>query len=234
MARIKLGWLALPLIAGCSHHVYSPPARMLPLESVATLSRGETGVQAELGGVSWIDGTTASLRARRGVTERTELSAEASALHVGRDSAAGTRRDGWALRAGAKHAVLPWLALAGGVGGGGSAAGGFFSPDLAVIVAWENRYAVPFLSGRAALSLPIGAKQVDVTEVGDSATFVGTPERTWAFGATAGVRVPVGSSSPGSGSARANLLGGVGFTHLQDSRDDQGVLQLGFGGEIVF
>jgi hypothetical protein len=234
MARMKLGWLALPLVAGCSHHVYSPPARMLPLESAATLSRGETGVQAELGGVSWIDGATASIRARRGFTERTEVSAEASVLHVGHRSAAGTRRDGYALRAGAKHAPWPWLALAGGVGGGASAAGGFFSPDVAVIAAWENRYVIPFLSGRAALSVPVKARPVDVTEVGDAGRFVGTPERTWVFGATAGVRVPVGSSSRGSGGRRANLLAGVAMTHLQDSKDEQNVLQGGLGGEIVF
>jgi hypothetical protein len=234
MASTKLGWLALPLMAGCAHHVYSPPARMLPLESVATLARGETGVQGELGGVSWIDGTTASIRARRGFTERTELSAEASVLHVGRRSAAGTNPNGYAVRAGAKYAVWPWLALAGGLGGGGSAAGGFFSPDLAVIVAWENRYAVPFLSARAGLSLPLEARQVDMTEVGDSATFAGTPERTWIFGATTGVRVPLGSSRPASGAVRGNLLVGVGMTHLQDSKDDQDALQLGFGGELIF
>ena len=236
MTTTTLGRLSLVLLlmAGCGHHVYSPPARMLPLESVATLSRGETGVQGELGGASWIDGTTASIRARRGVTERTEVSAEASVLHVGRRSAAGTNRDGYAGRAGAKYMVSPWLALAGGLGGGGSAAGGFFSPDLAVIVAWENRYAVPFLSGRASLSLPVNARQVNVTEVGDAITFVGTPERTWIFGATTGVRVPLGSSRPGGGAVRGNLLVGVGMTHLQDSKDDQDVLQLGFGGELVF
>jgi hypothetical protein len=236
MPRTTLARLAalLPLVAGCAHHVYSPPARMLPLESVATLSRGETGVQGELGGVSWIDGTTASIRARRGFTERTEVSAEASVLHVGRRSAADTNRDGYALRAGGKFAASPWLALAGGLGGGASAAGGYFSPDVAVIVAWENRYVVPFLSGRASLSLPVKARQVDVTGVDDTTTFVGTPGRTWIFGATTGVRVPLGSSGPRSGGMRGNLLAGVGMTHLQDATDDQNALQLGFGGELVF
>jgi hypothetical protein len=223
----------LPLMAGCAHHVYSPPARMLPLESVATLPRGETGVQGEFGGVSWIDGATASIRARRGFTDRAEVSAEASVLHVGHRSAAGTKRDGFGARAGAKYALASWLAITGGLGGGASAAGGFFSPDLAVIVAWENRYVVPFLSGRASLSLPVGARQVDVTGTDDTTTFVGTPTRTWILGATAGVRVPVGSPAPGSG-ARANLLAGVGATHLQDATEDQSVLQLGLGAELVF
>jgi hypothetical protein len=73
-----------------------------------------------------------------------------------------------------------------------------------------------------------------MTEVGDSATFAGTPERTWIFGATTGVRVPLGSSRPASGAVRGNLLVGVGMTHLQDSKDDQDALQLGFGGELIF
>lgn len=225
---------AFLLAAGCAHHVYSPPARMMPLESVATLSRGETGVQGEFGGASWINGTTASLRARRGVTERVELSGEASAVHVGRDSAAGTNRNGYALRAGAKYEALPWLAVVGGFGGGSSAAGGFLSPDVGLIVAWENRYVVPFLSGRASVSLPVNARQVDVTEVGDATTFVGKPERTWIFGGTAGLRVPLGPPRPGSGPLRGNLLAGIGMTHLQDSKDEQNVLQLGLGGELVF
>jgi hypothetical protein len=220
-------------MAGCAHHVYSPPARMLPLESVATLPRGGTGVQGEFGGVSWIDGTTASIRVRRGLTEQAEVSAEASVLHVGRRSAAGTNRDGYALRAGAKYAATSWLAFAGGLGGGTSAAGGFFSPDVAVIVAWENRYAVPFLSGRASSSFPIGARQVDVTGIDDTATFLGTPRQTWIFGATTGVRVPLGRSGAGSG-ARGNVLAGVGMTHLQDATDDEDVLQLGIGAELVF
>jgi hypothetical protein len=209
---------------------------MLPLESVATLPRGELGVQGEFGGVTWIDGATATIRARGGLTERIELSAETSVLHVGHESAAGTNPNGYAARVGAKFRALPWLALTGGLGGGGSAAGGFLSPDLGVIVAWENRYAVPFLSGRAGVSLPIDARQVDVTEVGDGTTHVGTPEQTWIFGATTGVRVPVpvGSRAAGSGRLRGNLLLGLGFTHLQDSADDQDVVQFGLGGELVF
>lgn len=224
----------LPMAAGCAHHVYSPPGRMLPLESVATLSPAETGVQGELGGASWIDGTTASIRARRGFTEHAEVSAEASVVHVGRRSAAGTNRDGYALRAGAKYAAASWLAVAGGLGGGASAAGGFFSPDVAVIVAWENHYAVPFLSGRASSSFPIRAREVDVTGIGDTATFVGTPKQTWIFGAMTGVRVPLGASGPRGGGARGNLLAGVGMTHLQDATDDQNVLQFGMGAELVY
>jgi hypothetical protein len=99
-----------------------------------------------------------------------------------------------------------------------------------VIAAWENRYVVPFLSARGSVSVPVDAREVDVTEVGDTATFVGTPRRTWILGATAGVRVPVGAS----GATRANLLGGLGMTHLRDAEDEQNVLQLGVGAELVF
>jgi hypothetical protein len=223
---------ALSLATGCVHHVYSPPARMLPLESAATLPPGEKSVQGELGGVSWIDGATASVRARRGFTESVDGSVEGSVLHVGRKSSAGTHPNAYAVRAGAKYLVQPWFALGGGVGGGGSSAGGFVSPDVAAIVSWENRWAVPFLSVRGSLSLPVGAREVDVTGTSDTARFAGKPGRTWIYGATAGLRVPWGFRDPGA--LRGNVLVGVGATHLSDSADDQGVVQLGLGAELVF
>jgi hypothetical protein len=234
MARTTLIWIpaALSLATGCVHHVYSPPARMLPLESAATLPPGEKSVQGELGGVSWIDGATASVRARRGFTESLDGSVEGSVLHVGRKSVAGTHPNAYSVRAGAKYLAQQWLAFVGGVGGGASSAGGFVSPDVAAIVAWENRFAVPFLSVRGSLSYPVGAREVNVTGTSDTATFVGTPGRTWIYGATAGVRVPWGSQAPGA--ARGSFLAGLGATHLSDSSDDQGLVQLALGAELVF
>ncbi len=234
MARTTLTGMcaALALAIGCKAHVYSPPARMLGLESAATLPAGETGVQGELGAVSWIDGTTGALRVRHGFTEDVEASVEASALHVGRESAANTNPNAYALQLGAKYRLAPWLSLAGGVGGGSSAAGQFVSPDLAAIVAWENPYVVPFLSAHGALSFPIDARQVDVTAAGDSTPTVGTPGRTSLLGVTVGLRVPVGSGV--AGKMHGNVLVGLGLTNLKDATDHQGVLQGGLAGELVF
>ncbi len=236
MAKTTLTRLiaALSLMTGCAYHVYSPPARMLPLESAATLQPGETGIQGEAGGVSWIDGATGAVRVRHGFTDRVEASAEASVLHVGHQSAAGTNPNAFTLRIGTKYRLAPWLSLAGGLGGGGSAAGAFVAPDVAAIVAWENPYLVPFFSLRSGLSLPIGAKQVDVTQVGDTITHVGTPELTWLVGATAGLRVPLGSRDPHPGDVHGNILLGLGMTVLKDGHDDQGAVQGGLGVEVVF
>ncbi len=225
---------ALSLVTGCAYHVYSPPARMLPLESAATAQRGETGVQAEVGGVTWINGTTGALRVRHGFTESLEGSAEVSVLHVGRESAVGTNPNGYALRVGAKYRLAPWLSLAGGLGGGGSAAGGFFTPDVAGIVAWENPYLVPFFSLRGGVSAPIDAREVNVTQAGDTVTHTGTPELTWLVGATAGLRVPIGSPDPRTGGVHGNILLGIGLAMLADKHDAQELWQGGIGGEIVF
>lgn len=234
MARTTRIWIpaAISLATGCVHHVYSPPARMLPLESAATLSPGETSVQGEFGGVSWINGATASVRGRRGITDDLDASVEWSVLHVGRESAAGTHPNAYAVRAGARYRALPWLAVTSGVGGGGSSAGGFVSPDLAAIASWENRWVVPFLSARGSLSVPIGAREVDVTGTSDTARFVGKPGRTWLYGATAGLRVPWGRRDPGA--LRGSFLAGLAATHVSDSTDDQGLVQLGLGAELVF
>jgi hypothetical protein len=78
---------------------------MLLLESAATLPPGEASVQGELGGVSWIDGATASVRAHRGFTESLDGPVEGSAPHAGRKWAAGTLRNAYAARAGAKYRV---------------------------------------------------------------------------------------------------------------------------------
>lgn len=52
------------------------------------------------------------------------------------------------------------------------------------------------------------------------------------YGATAGVRVPWGSQAPGA--SRGSVLIGLGATHLADASDDQGVVQLALGAEMVF
>jgi hypothetical protein len=234
MARMTLAaaCAALALAMGCSHHVYSPPARMLGLESAATLRPGETGIQGELGAVSWIDGATGALRVRQGVNDDLEASVEADALHVGHESAANTNPNAYALRLGIKYRLAPWLSLGGGLGGGSSAAGWFVSPDLRAIVAWENPYVVPFLSAHGALSFPIDPRQVDVTGVGESTRSVGTPARTGLFGVTVGLRVPIGPNV--AGKVHGSVLVGLGLTELKDAADHQGVLQGGLAGELVF
>ena len=48
VAKVLVVASALAAI-GCHNYLFSPPARMLPLESAATLPPGDTGIQVEGG-----------------------------------------------------------------------------------------------------------------------------------------------------------------------------------------
>jgi hypothetical protein len=116
------------------------------------------------------------------------------------------------------------------VGGGGSAAGGFFSPDIGAIVAYENPYLVPFLAVRGSISQPIAAQPVNTTGVGDTMTYVSIPELTWIYRGTVGLRIPLWPHERVSGS----IIGGVGITMLNDRVENAGYLSASGGAEVVF
>src|SRR6266581_8128842 len=165
---MRLAYPVLTLLVGCGYHVYSPPGRVLPLESAATLAKGRTAVGAEIsghggGGIDNIAG--GSLRLRRGVGERFEGSIEASFASINGDSAAGTDPKLYQAFAGLKwNPGTRFIGIVAGVGGGGSAGGSFGAVDAGVIAAYENCYVVPFLGIHGILSVPFDAKDVDVTK----------------------------------------------------------------------
>ncbi len=230
------------LLAGCSHDVYSPPARMLPLESAAALRAGQIGLQVEgatHGVALGVSAETGTLRARTGVAEGTDASAEVSILRIDGSSAGGTFPDAFAGRVGVKHELRRWLSIAGGAGGGASAGGGFVSPDVAVIVAAENPYVVPFLSLRGSFSAPFDRHSVDTGKAGADAPgrWVYTPPFTWIAGGIGGIRVPlpVGAHADRPPEVSGSLLVGLGYTWLAyDGGPTSVVGSLGAGGEIVF
>jgi hypothetical protein len=134
-----------------------------------------------------------------------------------------------------KHEALPWLSLTAGLGGGASAGGGFVSPDLGAIFAYENRYAVPFFSLRASASVPFDTHAVDTGQAGDSVgQWVYTPPLTWIGGGAAGLRIPLGWCDAAPCPVRGSLLGGLGLTYLGYDGASTGVISLAGGGEIVF
>jgi len=229
---------AVTLSTGCNHEVYSPPARMLPLESPATLGYGETGVQLEGGAHGAIfgpQGESGTVRVRRGIADGTDASGEVSVLHVDGSSAAGTYPYAFAARGGVKQRLTPWLSVGAGFGGGASAGGGFLSPDIGAVVGYENPYLVPFLSVRGGVSAPFATHTVDTSTPSDGVgKYVYTPPFTWVGGAVAGLRVPIGWCDPGPCPVRGSLLGGVGLTYLAGGGNSTGVASLATGGEIVF
>lgn len=230
------GVLLASLGTGCSRPILSPPARMAPLETVATVPRGDLGIQGEGGyhaaifGAEILSGTA---RLRLGVGEDTELSGEVSGAGiVNKTPRTGSGLLG-ATRVGVKHRVLDWLALTAGAGAGTWTGGQYVSPDLGAIFGYENRYAIPFFSARASLSQPVFPSRVDVSSY-DEEPFSHTQKPTTSFilAGTTGVRVPIGPQVPDD--TRWSLVGGVGLTHLFDTRDKETFMQASAGAEVVF
>lgn len=215
-------------MVACTPHAFSPPARMMPLQSAATLPRGQVALAAH-GGVA--DGsfgpgvTGGGIRLRRGLTERLDGSVEGSLLWVDRQGKVSTHPGIYTLRAGTKLRVLPWLALWGGVGGGGSTAGGFIQPDVGLIVAFENRYLVPFIDGSLGVSAPFLAREVKI-DAGEGGPFYGRPRMTSVVAAHVGLRAPIIEV--------ASVLLALGITELADGRERQSFVQLQAGIEYYF
>ncbi len=236
MDRQCLLIVSVSLLTGCNSTLFSPPARPMPLESAATLPRGDTGIQLEGGthgrtfGPDVLSGT---LRIRHGLSEDVDVSTDVSAMHVDVAPNAKVSSFIYAARGAAKVRLAKPIAIAGGFGGGFSAAGGFVSPDVGPIVAWENRYLVPFLATRVGVSQPVSSRSLDTSEAQDGSR-IDRPRTTWLATAVLGLRVPIGWSEPEAGKLRGSLLAGVGLTHVADDRDKDTFGQLAAGGEIVF
>ena len=157
----------MALASGCVSYVHSPPARIMALESAKALNPGETGIQVEVGGGGGGTGlglTGVTARARHGVVEGLDVNGEFGYLRLSPDVdlVDGDHGNVFMARAGLKYAVRPWIAFTLGLGGGAWTGGGFFSPDIAMILSWENPYFVPFVSGGGYLSQPINAQPVSL------------------------------------------------------------------------
>lgn len=219
-------------LSGCAYHAYSPPARTLPLESPQVLPSGAQGVsgQAYLAGAAFGPSLLGgALRYRRGVAQDLEGSAEASFFHVtDRDDDVHTWPQVYAARAGLKYQPVSALALSFGLGGGGSAAGGFISPDLGAVVGYENPYVVPFLSGRAFTSQPLGARSIYLGS-DDGTPRYSKPQTTYGLGAGIGLRIRFSQDTALSNA----LLVGAGLTDLFDQGHRESFLSLSLGVDII-
>lgn len=199
-------------LSGCTTHLFSPPARLAPLETSAVLPKGATGVQGEAGGGGGLFGPslfTGSLRVRRAIVEQVEIVAEGNLLMI--DGSHGAP----SLRVGVKYAPILHLAFTAGMGGGFSDAGGSVSPDLGAVAAYENPYFVPFLSVRGWLSSPIGARTLVLPTSDSRDTFAEfRPQFSLGVAVSAGFRIPFIREA--TGLTRASILAGVTFYGLYD------------------
>jgi len=210
--RSLLAFLLVPLFA-CSPYVHSPPGRSLPLESSKALYPRETGLQFEGGGSTGADiGVPGfSLRVRHGIVKQLDGSAEFNFSSIRPDANrdfVGANQFLMTGRIGLKYAIIDHVALTGGVAVGGWAGGAFVSPDLSLILAYENPAAVPFFSGGGWTSHPFNAKTVALS-AGDSggSPFFGVPVLTWGWTASTGLRIPVVHDRPPHSTPPSVLLG---------------------------
>jgi hypothetical protein len=226
--------LGAVLGAGCSQNVYSPPARPFPLESARTSGTGHTGVDvtasahANLFGPSLV---AMSVRGRQGVTEQIDVTVDGSAARVDEESVAGTERDIYFGRVGAKynpdHSVIAFTA---GAGGGYAPAGGaFVAGDLGVVIAFENCHFVPFVSLTGFASQPLAPRPIDVTTPDDDQRVMDTPSTTLGSFLTFGARVPLVPLRCKRRQPHPAIVFGMGRTTVQDRDARDELLSLGIG-----
>lgn len=235
---VAAGLIALAnILVGCNAHVYSPPARVAPLESAKPVAQGKTsaGVSAGTGSAIFgVETINATAKVRRGVTEHSEVGVDANVMRVD-DSEAAADINPYIVsaRVGGKWAPEPLrdhLGLVYGVGGGTSTGGQFVSPDVGVVAAFQNRYLVPFASANGFVSEPINAQPVDVSNKDQGeGTKVMSASRTWGVTFAGGVKWPITVA----GSTVAPIVG-LSHTLVTDGDEDTEVTGLSVGADVTF
>ncbi len=240
MRRTVTRLLMLVAMSACNARVFSPPTGTFLTESSATVGKGRhsAGGDVFMGGALFGPHLLAYRGTYRyGLRPDVDLSASPSLLAVRGAKSGDSHPNAYALRLGIKYAPIKHLALLAGAGGGGSAAGGFVSPDLGAIVAYENPYVIPFGSARALLSAPVSARTVHFTveddaddgpDDADSApdAYRLKPRLTLGVQLALGVRVPL--TYDGDSRVRPALACSVGLTSLRDRSERGSVDYSGF------
>ncbi|QDG53946.1 hypothetical protein FIV42_25345 [Persicimonas caeni] len=225
-------------LVGCSHaHVYSPPARIAPLESSKPVAEDRTtggvSVRSE-GEIFGLAAASATLKVRHGVTEHSEVGVDANFMTIDdSDAAADLDPTIWSARVGGKWApelLGDHVALIYGVGGGTSDGGQHISPDVGLVVAYENPYVVPFASVDGFVSEPINAQPIDVSSEREGlGTNIMTAQRTWGATFAGGVKVPIEA-----GGSTISPMVGMTRSVLTDGEEDADTYGLNLGVDVTF
>jgi hypothetical protein len=231
--RDARGWVVTCVLAvcsgGCAVRLYSPPAGSFPVESSRTLGQGHSSLRGDgfWGGATFGPQVSSyRLSVAHGLRDQVDLSLSPALTRIHGASRGDTNHNIYALRAGIKYAPVPHFAVVGGLAGGGSVGGGFLSPDLGFIAAYENPYVIPFFAARALLSAPLNAKVVHFTtdddadrsdEDAERDQYALAPRFTWGWQASAGLRVPLTHGRDLR--ALPALACALGFTDLYDERN---------------
>ncbi|MEM7436941.1 MAG: hypothetical protein AAF436_17435 [Myxococcota bacterium] len=203
-ARLRIASTALLALAlslgGCTPYVHSPPGRLLLFEAAKSLEKGETGVQAGGGGGLGSDIGFAGgfVRVRHGVARNLEFRVDLSALSLNANDGGIVGTDVLATAgAGIKYAFNPHFALAVDLAGGYWRGGGFLSPELRLIAAYDNPPFNPFIDAGYYTSHPLSANDVEAEVVvlfeDDEIENLGPPVFTQGWTAAFGFRIPTTS-----------------------------------------
>lgn len=211
----RLPALMLVLLFACTPYVHSPAGRSFPLEAAKTLNPRETGIQVEGGGGFGEEvnfgGLTA--RVRHGLVKGLDGNFEAGYQRFGisgRDYQLSNRNI-FSARLGIKYAPIEHVALAVGLAGGGWTGGGFISPDVSLIVGYENPYCVPFIDVGGYGSIPVHENIVALPNSGvfGDEDYFAAPTNTVGWTVGTGIRVPL--SHEKDGSTKSAFLAGIRF-----------------------
>jgi hypothetical protein len=207
------------LAGACSYTSYTPPARMMPLETAVAPARGASDVQLDLATVGTPLGFStndAAMRVRGGVSDLVSISAEGGVISV----------EGLAAQPIDQHAYIgrvaahvhqadrtpgPHIAFTAGVGGGASpVAGRWVSEDAAVILSGNGYWFVPFASLEGFASQPVDAPGFSYVDATDGSSHADQLTRTAGYRITAGFEIRDGHAADSAfGILVGFMMGGV-------------------------
>ncbi|MEM8608090.1 MAG: hypothetical protein AAGF92_13345 [Myxococcota bacterium] len=199
---MKAYLLLLLLLSGCAPYVQSPPGRMLAFETAKSLEKGQTGIRVGGGGGigSEIGFAGGFVRVRHGVAKNLDFRVDLTALSLNEDEDEILGTNALATAgAGIKYAFNPYFAVAVDLTGGYWTGGGFLSPELRFIAAYENRYFVPFIDLGYFSSHPLSPNDVEFRSVSGSSDdtveieLLGPPVFTQGWTTGFGFRIPTSS-----------------------------------------
>ncbi len=182
------GWMsAIVAVSGCAHEAFSPPAGWAVSEGPAPLREGEARLGLAFGGGGvGLGGELVGghVRYRQGLGGEMphEFGVTAAALVLTEDSRSDVFPAVFSMKGDFRSAFsseFPHGSWSAGFGAGASAAGWFVSPELGASLGYENPYAVPWLKVGGYLSVPLGAREVDLARAEDSEPIFDKPLLTF-------------------------------------------------------
>lgn len=188
---------AIVVAPACAYQSYTPPARMLPLETAHAPAAGHSDLQLGASSASAIMGfsvLTGGGRLRHAVSDNVAVDGEAAMIQVqGKttpdvDHEAYVGRLGVHVHPGPTNPGCDHIAFVGGAGSGYSAlAGRWVSYDAGVVVSTRSTYADLFLGLTGFGSTPLRPQPFQYQAAGDDKPQTDVLSQTWGWGFIVGL-----------------------------------------------